>query len=95
MAEISNTKDIDIANNTGKVGADNSIGVKGGVGKNVALSNVTDVKVGGLNEGKIGAENNYDITGGMKDGDSVGNVSQVKVGQNLGSIGAGNRVNIS
>uniref|UniRef100_A0A671WGN7 Uncharacterized protein n=1 Tax=Sparus aurata TaxID=8175 RepID=A0A671WGN7_SPAAU len=94
MADIANTKDIKIGDNKGKVGAGNTVGVEGGVGKNASLGNTQDVFVRGTNDGKIGAENEYGIKGGLKDGDSIGNVSQVTVGQNSGSIGAGNKINI-
>uniref|UniRef100_A0A671WAS2 Uncharacterized protein n=1 Tax=Sparus aurata TaxID=8175 RepID=A0A671WAS2_SPAAU len=94
MANIANTKDVVIGNNKGKVGAGNTVGIQGGVGKDASLGNVNEVVVGGINDGKIGAENEYGIKGGLKDGDSIGNVSQVAVGQNSGEIGSGNKITI-
>uniref|UniRef100_A0A671VDF7 Uncharacterized protein n=1 Tax=Sparus aurata TaxID=8175 RepID=A0A671VDF7_SPAAU len=95
MSQIANVKDVSAGCNAGKIGADNTYDVQGGVGKNASLGNVTDVKVCEANDGNIGAENQYDIKGGLGDCPSIGNVSGVSVGQNSGSIGAGNKINIS
>ncbi|KAA8586806.1 hypothetical protein FQN60_000642 [Etheostoma spectabile] len=97
MSKVANTEKINIDNNAGMVGAKNEVDVKGGLGKNAALGNTTDIKVKGQNteKGRIGAENSYKIEGGLKAGESVGNTTDVEVGNNSGSIGAGNRINIS
>uniref|UniRef100_A0A8P4KC12 Uncharacterized protein n=1 Tax=Dicentrarchus labrax TaxID=13489 RepID=A0A8P4KC12_DICLA len=93
MSNVANTEDVRISDNQGKVGANNAIDVKGGLGKNTELSNTTGITVIGKNTdtARIGADNSYDL----KDGSRIGNTAGVTVGNNSGAIGAGNRVNIS
>nr|AER42705.1 hypothetical protein 26h12 [Epinephelus coioides] len=97
MAKVADTENIVIGDNAGKVGSENAVDVTGGVQQNAALGNTSEIAVLGQNteKARIGAENAYKIQGGLKSGDSVGNTTKVVVGSNSGSIGSGNRVNIS
>ncbi|KAF1378430.1 hypothetical protein PFLUV_G00190470 [Perca fluviatilis] len=95
-SRVADIQNISIDDNAGKVGAGNEVDIEGGLGRNSNLGNTTNITVKEKNTdtGRIGADNKYKIKGGLKNGVSVGNISDVVVGNNSGSIGAGNKINI-
>ncbi|TDH05002.1 hypothetical protein EPR50_G00138990 [Perca flavescens] len=86
MAKVADTEKIRIGDNAGKVGADNAVDVKGGLGHNTDLGNTSDITVLGKNteKGRIGAENSYKIEGGLKNGESgIASTSAKEIGLQL------------
>ncbi|XP_030294269.1 uncharacterized protein LOC115594365 isoform X2 [Sparus aurata] len=79
----------------GNIGEGNEFNVKGDKGENVSLGEISNIHVSGTNRGCIGGNNNYTVTAQIPAKTEIGNVSNVSVGHNTGSIGSGNRFNIS
>ncbi|KAA8586805.1 hypothetical protein FQN60_000641 [Etheostoma spectabile] len=92
---IGSNKNISISCNEGRIGAENQFNVKGDTGENVSLGDISNIHVFGTNQGCIGGRNGYNVTGQIAAKSNIGNISNVTVGNNSGSIGSGNRINIS
>ncbi|KAF1378431.1 hypothetical protein PFLUV_G00190480 [Perca fluviatilis] len=78
-----------------RIGAENQYNVKDDTEKKISLGNISNIHISGTNHGCIGGRNNYTVTGQIAAKSNIGNVSNVTVGNNSGSIGSGNRINIS
>ncbi|GLD62560.1 uncharacterized transmembrane protein [Lates japonicus] len=64
MSQVGNTKDITVDSNSGKIGSDNSIGLKGCTGSNASVGNTSGINIGD-NSGSVGSGNSIDMQGGL------------------------------
>ncbi|GAA6219847.1 uncharacterized protein LOC115594365 isoform X1 [Lates japonicus] len=85
----------DSDNKNTSTGCENEYNVRVDSGETVSLGNISNIHISGTNRGCIGGRNNYTVTGRITAKSNIGNVSNVTVGNNSGSIGSGNRINIS